>query len=134
MAPKLSGGIDHVHVYVRDRGAAAGWFASVLGFEPVAEFAAWADDPDGPLTLKNPEDTIHVALFRSDKPAADTIAFGASGSEFVAWREHLQARSVPVRLTDHGMACSLYFGDPDGNVYEITTYDPDFVRRRLADG
>ena len=134
MAPKLSGGIDHVHVYVSSRAEAEEWYASVLGFLRDKKYEAWADDPHGPLTIQNPEGTIHLALFQTGKPTDDKVAFGASGEEFLAWRAHFESMSVEVRLTDHDMSYSLYFSDPDGNVHEITTYDPDYVRQRLTEG
>ena len=43
------GALDHVHVFVPDREAAAEWYVSVLGFEVV--HPEWAEDPGGPLTV-----------------------------------------------------------------------------------
>lgn len=131
MAPKLSGGIDHVHVYVKSRQEAEQWYERILGFSRDEAYIAWADDPNGPLTIKNPEGTIHLALFETDKPTADTIAFGASGEEFMSWKAHLESLVIELRLTDHDMSYSLYFNDPDGNLHEITTYDPQHVRDSL---
>ncbi|MFT5051206.1 MAG: catechol 2,3-dioxygenase [Chlamydiales bacterium] len=131
-APKLSGGLDDVHVHVRDRNAAADWYAATLGFERVARYAFWAKDARGPLTIADPPGSIHLALFETDKPTTDTIAFGASGPEFMAWRAHLDARSIATRLADHDLSYSMYFSDPDGNMHEITTYEPDDVRDQLG--
>ena len=36
-------------------------------------------------------------------------------------------------MTDHKLAISLYFNDPDRNMHEITTYDHDYVRARLKE-
>jgi len=131
MAPKLSGGIDHVHVYTSDRRAAEAWYESVLGFERAVGYEAWADDPAGPLVIQDPDAGIHLALFEADKATTDTIAFGASGAEFMAWKEHLEGCSIELQMSDHQMSCSMYFSDPDGNVHEITTNDPEYVRARL---
>ena len=123
MAPKLSGGVDHIHMYVPSRRKAADWYARVLSFEPVPELAFWAEPDNGPLTLRNPEDTIHLALFRSAEPRPVSLAFGASGEEYLAWRAHLGAASIETRERDHAVSWSTYFADPFGNQIEITTYD-----------
>ena len=132
MAPKLSGGIDHVHVYVGDRSAAARWYERVLGFRPASALLAWAEDPRGPLTLEDPAGKVHLALFETGKGVTDTIAFGASGDEFLEWKSHLESLAIELRVADHTQAFSLYFRDPDGNVHEITTYDAAHVRRSLG--
>ncbi len=129
-APPLTG-FDHIHLYVRNREAAARWYADVLGFEPVEALLSWAVK-DGPLTLEDPGRTIHLALF--DKPAhrgSTAIAFGADGEAFLAWKDHREGKGLPLRITDHRLAYSLYFADPDNNSHEITTYERDFVARRL---
>jgi catechol-2,3-dioxygenase len=131
MFPELSGGIDHVHVYVANRSEAAAWYADVLGFRPVEAMKVWAESATGPLTLENAKGNVHVALFETDKPASDTIAFGASAEEFLAWMVHFQDKAVDIRLADHDLALSLYFNDPYGNVHEITTYDHELARARL---
>ena len=127
MAPKLSGGVDHIHMYVPSRREAAAWYTAVLGFEPVPELLFWAEPENGPLTLRNPQDTIHLALFRSADPRPVFIAFGASGEEYLAWRAHLNAASMETRERDHTVSWSTYFHDPFGNQIEITSYDHAFV-------
>ena len=88
---------------------------------------SWAV-PNGPLTIENPEGSIHLALFESDAPESiSAVAFGASASEFIAWKDHLESHSLDLRLTDHSLAYSLYFADPWGNLFEITTYERDAV-------
>lgn len=130
MVPGLSGGIDHVHVYVADRRQSAAWYDAVLGLRPAARFARWAEDPAGPLLVENAAGTIHLALFESDRRAPIEIAFGATAVEFRAWQRHLEGRAIPLRMGDHGAALSIYVEDPDGNVLEITTYDVDALRVR----
>lgn len=130
MAPKLSLGIDHVHVYVRSRSEAAAWYAEVLGMRRSAAYSAWAEDPDGPLTIQNEAGNVHLALFETAEGTTDVIAFGATGAEFLAWQTHLGRHGLELRIVDHELAFSLYFDDPDGNTHEITTYDVEQIRQR----
>ena len=136
-------GLDHVHVAVRDRRAAAEWYARVLGLVPAPEHATWAENPQGPLFLATPAGAHCLALFqRTPEPgqasAGDhTVAFRAGGAAFARFRDSLGALGLkdrrgaqvgPGDVVDHGGASSLYFCDPDGNRLELTTYDPAPVR------
>jgi len=125
MAPSL-GGIDHVHVFVRDRAAAQRWYAEVLGFTAVDGAEAAASD-GGPLTIANTSRRIHLALFqRSPGGSPSTVAMDTTAREFLVWRRHLAERlGRPVDAVDHRTSWSLYFSDPDGNPYEIITYEYD---------
>jgi catechol 2,3-dioxygenase-like lactoylglutathione lyase family enzyme len=79
MTPDLSG-IDHVHVFVRDRKLAERWYAEVLGLtrSPALEF--WATD-GGPLTVQDSANTVHIALFeREPLPNRATIALRTSAT------------------------------------------------------
>ena len=50
----------------------------------------------------------------------------------LAWQEFLSEKlGESVDPVDHGKAWSLYFSDPWGNPYEITTYDYELVEGRL---
>ncbi len=130
MVPILSG-IDHVHVYVRSWDEAREWYGRVLGFHTMEAFAVWAVD-GGPLMMENPAGTVHLALFESDAGPNSTIAFGASGEQFLEWKAHLESESLELRLADHDLAWSLYFSDPCGNYHEITTYDYALVAERMS--
>jgi catechol-2,3-dioxygenase len=131
MAPKLSG-VDHLHVNVGSWSEAEDWYQSVLSFKRVDALMGWAVK-NGPLTIENPEGTVHLALFESDSPKrTDVIAFGATGEEFLSWKTHLEERSLNLRITDHKMAYSIYFSDPWQNCHEITTYERDYVAEKLA--
>jgi catechol 2,3-dioxygenase-like lactoylglutathione lyase family enzyme len=131
-APPLTG-VDHVHVLVRDRAAAVAWYREVMGLKPVPEFEVWQAD-GGPLTLADASGRVHIALFER-APAADNkavIALGVDAPAFAQWREHLtRALGQAPSLVDHELSLSLYFRDPDGNPYEITTYDVTSARAAL---
>jgi catechol 2,3-dioxygenase-like lactoylglutathione lyase family enzyme len=132
-------GLDHVHVAVRDRQAAAEWYGRVLGLVPAPEHAPWADDPQGPLFLATTSGAHCLALFRRE-PEPDnasagdhTVAFRTAGAAFARFRDGLEGlglrdrhgkRVGPGDVVDHGGAFSLYFSDPDGNRLELTTYEP----------
>lgn len=122
MTPDLSG-IDHVHVFVRDRKLAERWYAEVLGLTRSPSLEFWAAD-GGPLTVQDSANTLHIALFeREPLPNRATIALRTSATGLRTWLEHLQAAGLPVELEDHQVSFSIYFSDPDNNPYEITTYE-----------
>lgn len=124
--------IDHVHVYVPDREAAARWFSEVLGFKVIERLRSWATD-GGPLTIGNDADTVHLALFeRKDAPRQTNTAFGTDARNFLEWKAILEGKGVLTRITDHDLAWSLYFEDPQANMYEITTYDHAAVTKALT--
>lgn len=128
MAPALQA-IDHIHVFVADRTAALAWYESVLGLRPLPELAFWAAD-GGPLTLADAGGGIHLALFESTpRPNRSTIALRVDAAGFRDWQAHLrQVLGTAPRLEDHQVSWSLYFADPDGNPYEITSYDVALLR------
>jgi catechol 2,3-dioxygenase-like lactoylglutathione lyase family enzyme len=108
-APALVG-FDHVHVLVRDRAAAVAWYRDVLGMTPVAALFERAPEPRNPAV----------------------VALGATATAFVHWRDHLaRVRGGPIEVVDHELSLSLYLRDPDGNPYEITTYEHAAARAAL---
>jgi len=132
MTPKLEC-VDHLHVNVGSWDEAEEWYRRVLNLERVDALMAWAVK-GGPLTLENPEGTVHLALFESDTPKmTDVIAFAATGAEFLSWKTHLEKLGLKLRVADHKMAYSLYFSDPWQNSHEITTYERDYVAKNLAE-
>ncbi len=119
--PKFSG-IDHIHIYVPDRAAAAKWYQQMLGFRVVESLLPWADNEQGPLTLEDASGRVHLALFKiAEFKPGSALAFGASGEEFLNWKRYLEKHGLLKRLSDHTLAWSLYFEDPYGNQHEITT-------------
>lgn len=131
-APALDG-FDHLHVFVADRDAAAAWYTEVLGFTPVPELAFWAAE-GGPLTLRDAADRIHLALFeRPRQPNRATLALRVSGAGLAAWQAHLtRCLGKAPTVEDHELSVSLYFSDPDGNPFEITSYEHEAARAALG--
>lgn len=138
MPPELTV-VDHIHVMVSDRDAAEAWYARVLGMRRVRALEVWATGA-GPLTLSSAEGGIHLALFeRPRQPCRSTIALRVSALPFLAWRSHLRAvLDAEPALEDHDLSWSVYFSDPDGNPYEITSYEyaelEDHLRLRPTGG
>jgi catechol-2,3-dioxygenase len=114
--------IDHIHLYATHRNKAEQWYADVMGFSRVRELESWAEK--GPLTLANSSGTVHIALFEAPAQACrSVIALSVGAEEFIAWRQHLvDTLKRPVEAEDHQLSWSLYFEDPDGNPWEITSY------------
>jgi catechol-2,3-dioxygenase len=133
MPPSLQR-IDHIHVYVSHRSAAEPWYRAVLGLTRVKELEFWAAD-DGPLTVADATGEIHLALFeRTAHSRHATIALAVDAENFLAWREHLRGfPALTVELEDHDVSWSLYFNDPDGNPYEITSYEYATLAVRLRE-
>jgi catechol-2,3-dioxygenase len=123
MSPEVEA-FDHIHVYVADRAAAEQWYRQVLGFTRTQELAVWAAG-GGPLTLQNSTGSVHLALFeRPREKNRATIALRVNGAQFAQWLAHLRRElDGEVTVEDHELSVSLYFTDPDGNPYEITSYD-----------
>ena len=128
MAPELQA-FDHVHVFVTDRAAAERWYGEVLGLHRAEALDSWAAGA-GPLTVQDASGSIHIALFeRTAQPCRSTVALRVRGSEYAQWKDHLERHLAGgVGEEDHRVSLSLYFNDPDGNPYELTTYDVAQVR------
>ena len=95
-----------------------------MGLTRTPELEFWAED-GGPLTLQDPDDTVHIALFeRPHQKNRATVALRVSAEGFARWSSHLTLfPEVSVSVEDHAVSVSLYFSDPEGNPYEITTYE-----------
>lgn len=135
--------IDHVHVFVADRRASARWYAEVLGLEVFHEIES--EEDGGPLVVSSDGGSTGLALFKSKPGAArthSTVAFRVGGDGFLEFLGRLSSLKVEGAngqtlaasdVVDHDYCYSVYFSDPDGNPYELTTYDYDDVRARLED-
>ncbi len=136
--------IDHVELFVPDQYKAANWYADVLGLQIIPEFEHWASD--GPLMITTASGGTKLALFRGEpkgsRPTAGhhRVAFGVDGPGFLQFLLRLDDLAVynqkNERLTrhhvvDHDLAWSIYFCDPYGHLYEITTYDHAYVQQNL---
>lgn len=128
--------IDHVEVFVPDRHEAAGWYGRVFGLEVTDGFEEWAAMDGGPLMLSCGNGT-KLALFEG-KPGGDPdpagfrrVAFRVGGEGFIEFLGRLEGLGIVARTTDHDKAYSVYFADPYGNDFEVTTYERDFVSERI---
>lgn len=132
MAPTIER-FDHIHIYVKDRPAAEAWYERVLGFRRIPEFEHWAVD-GGPLTITNESGSVHIALFqRAASVTHSTLALLVSREGFSEWLSHARAEIDPaIVAVDHDVSWSLYFRDPDGNPFEITSYEYDGIAADLS--
>ena len=130
MAPTISGGIDHIHIYASDREAAADWYADMLGLTPDPDTAMWAVSPSGPLTVADVSGNIHLAIFRAKQPRPQSFAFGVSGEEYERWNSHLNHKGLQVIERNHTLSWSIYITDPYENKLEFTTYDHAYIKDR----
>ena len=88
-----------------------------------------------------------LALFegepRGNRPTAGhhRVAFRVDGDAFVRFLNREDGLEIfdddghPIHskeAVDHGQAFSIYFCDPYGNRYEITTYDYESVQSQIA--
>ena len=129
MAPQMRS-IDHVHVSVVDRAAAEHWYENVLGLTRVKELEFWAPN-GGPLTIQNRGETVHLALFEgTPNKRPSRVAFEVGAEEFGQWQAHLaKVLGVHLEAEDHTVSWSIYFSDPDGNPFEITSYEYEAIQR-----
>lgn len=142
------GTLDHVHVMVPDRAAAARWYAEHLGFEPVEAFDFWASGIDGgPLQISADGGQSMLALFEIGEghPGAkqeNGIAFSVDAETFAHFARSLVDESIDdpagARLqidhvVDFDLCWAYNLADPWGNVYELNCYDYDTVKRDLID-
>jgi catechol 2,3-dioxygenase-like lactoylglutathione lyase family enzyme len=90
------GRLDHVHIRVPDRDAAARWYAEHLGFEPVKSFEFWANGFEGgPLQISADGGKTMLALFAASDghpmiPQTTGVAFSLEAESFISF-----GRSLP---------------------------------------
>jgi catechol-2,3-dioxygenase len=119
--------LDHVSLNVSDRARSIAWYRDVLGLEQRGK----PRRDDWPVFMG--ELGACVALFQAQvetperKPESTGlrhVAFMVGRDDLAIARTRLGERGVEFRFEDHGNAHSIYFEDPDGNVIELTTYEP----------
>lgn len=121
--------LDHVALTVSDVDRSIEWYRDILGLEHVHE-EEWGRNPAFLTT-----GSTGLALFpaeSSDPPPPQShpaglamwhLAFRADRRTFDAAREEFGARDIRFSFSDHSIAHSIYFHDPDGHLLEITTYE-----------
>ena len=136
--------IDHVELFVPDPYEAAKWYQSVFGLEITHEH--WVGE-GGPLMLSTENGATMLALFRGAPPGERPVlgfrrvAFRTDGRGFMLFLDRVDDLAVtekgePVTrhdAKDHGISFSIYFGDPFGHPFEVTTYDYDYVTEKLGE-
>jgi len=119
--------LDHVSLNVSDRRRSIAWYRDVLGLEQRGE--PYRDD--WPVFMG--EFGACIALFQAQVEATERdyestglrhVAFMVGRDDLALAQDRLREHGVEFRFEDHGNAHSVYFPDPDGNVIELTTYDP----------
>lgn len=138
--------IDHVELFVPDRYDAASWFVRVLGLHIMEAYEGWAEDPQGPLMISSDGGNTKLALFEGrpqgtrETAGFHLVAFRVSSSGFLSFLDRLADTEVfdtlGNRVTredarDHQQAFSIYFCDPWGHRYEITSYEAEEIRKAL---
>lgn len=140
------GSLDHVHIRVPDRAAAAEWYREHLGFEPVEEYDFWATGiPFGPLQLSADGGRTMLALFEAteghpEAPQRLGVAFSVDVTTFAAFSRSLTAGVIdspagePLQandVIDYDLCWAYDLADPWGNVYELNCYDYAAVQEQL---
>ena len=126
MKPKLKN-IDHIHVFVPERQQALDWYSTILSLEPIKSLLFWAKD--GPLMIGNDDGTIRIALFEGEPiNNRSVIAFNTTGKDFINWHKRINnALNGSIEVDDQSVSFLIYFEDPYGNPYEITSYDYEIL-------
>lgn len=139
------GRLDHVHLRVPDRAAAAAWYAEHLGFEPVQSLAFWAEGFDGgPLQISADGGATTLALFEATAghpmaPLTHGVAFSVDADAFLAFARSLPGAIPAVEggpltvdhLVDFDLCFAFDLADPWGNRFELNCYDHAAVRAQL---
>lgn len=130
-------GIDHVALTVPDRYEAAQWYSDVLGLDVLEEYEMWADR-GGPLVVSSDGGRTMLALFdgSSGEPGPRHLAFRTDGTGFIDFVDRLDGiddvdAAGREDVVDHDLSFSVYFSDPYGHRFEVTTYDYDHVAANL---
>ena len=139
--------IDHVELFVPDFEAALEWYREVLGLTPVEKARMWADAGE-PHMISSDGGSTMLALFRGqglggrEMHGLRQVAFRVDATGFMDFLDHIEHVDVRNRngdrltrdeVVDHDLAWSIYFCDPWGNRFEVTSYDHVELRETLND-
>lgn len=134
--------LDHVELLVPDRYEAAAWYQKVFGLEIVKQLESWCEPNHGPLMVSSDGGKTMLALLRGEPQAEHpeagptVIAFRVSGEKFLQFIDASStlelAPGETIALTrddisNHEHSYSVYFSDPWGNRFCVTTYDVKVV-------
>ena len=137
--------IDHVELFVPDQYEAAEWYQKTFGLEILPNYEHWAET--GPLMISSDKGNTMLALFKGEaretrlRGAFRRVAFRVEGEEFMNFLKRLADYPVfhsegrlahTLEVVDHDLAYSVYFCDPYGNHFEVTTYEYQNVQSRLT--
>lgn len=136
--------IDHVELFVPDQQKAAVWYEQTLGLKSLPKYAFWADG--GPLMISSDNGQTMLALFQGEPIGFNEpvgyrrVAFRVAATGFLTFLDRLKTYPVhhhnsdlayQLDPVDHDLAFSVYFCDPDGNRFEVTTYEYEAVKSML---
>ena len=126
MKPKLLN-IDHIHVFVSDRQEALDWYNNIFGLQPSEKIISLPQS--GPIIIRNDEDSINIAIFKGEPQGnRSVIAFSVTGEEFINFYNTIRhSLNDNLKAVDHSSQFSIYFEDPYGNPYEVTSYDYEML-------
>jgi catechol-2,3-dioxygenase len=120
--------LDHVSLNVGNRARSIAWYRDVLGLAP----GSVPLQDDWPVFMG--EFGACIGLFQASSAVGGARAYESVGLRHVAFmvgkteleraRLHFAESGVEFRFEDHGDSHSVYLTDPDGNVIELTTYEP----------
>ncbi|MEU8467635.1 VOC family protein [Streptomyces sp. NPDC029006] len=135
--------LDHVVLWVADPVAAADFYETAVGLEPlrITEFtegkAAFPSVRVNEETILDLAPRTFAARMRMLPGSADSaghpvnhVCLSLPADAFDALRARLEEHGVPVSDIDHGLSGargdatrSFYFRDLDGNIFEARHYD-----------
>ncbi len=136
--------IDHVELFVPDQYEAARWYAEIFGLEILKDYEHWADG--GPLMISSNGGGTMLALFKGEPPGTRgtvgyrRVAFRVDGAGFLEFLKRLDshplfdaggARLTAADVVDHELSWSIYFNDPWGHPFEVTTYEYALVCEKI---
>ena len=125
--------MDHIALPCLDARASHRFYTEVMGFPLVDALSGddWGGRPWLMMIFALPDGraialtTLRGAAGPGPGAAGDDIthfAFAvASEHDLAAWRRRLRDAQISVREEDHGAQQSIYFTDPSGLTFEITT-------------